>query len=134
MPNTSSSTVLTWLEAENMAVVIKISLNGWVNKYLRLLTKFEGRTVSYGLSFKCVWTFSTSIDVQGPWIKMEKKGAIAYNMDKKKKQVSKMFIITRGNLTELQTTPLSQAITVHVVPKLLLLLQLTLVTLKIKGT
>lgn len=65
---------------------------------------------------------------------MEKKGAIAYNMDKKKKQVSKMFIITRGNLTELQTTPLSQAITVHVVPKLLLLLQLTLVTLKIKGT
>lgn len=84
MPNTSSSTVLTWLEAENMAVVIKISLNGWVNKYLRLLTKFEGRTVSYGLSFKCVWTFSTSIDVQGPWIKMEKKGAIAYNMDKKK--------------------------------------------------
>lgn len=54
MPNTSSSTVLTWLEAENMAVVIKISLNGWVNKYLRLLTKFEGRTVSYGLSFKCV--------------------------------------------------------------------------------
>lgn len=64
---------------------------------------------------------------------MEKKGAIAYNMDKKK-QVSKMFIISRGNLTELQTTPLSQAITVHVVPKLLLLLQLTLVTLKIKGT
>lgn len=50
-----------------------------------------------------------------------------------KKQVSKMFIISRGNLTELQTTPLSQAITVHVVPKLLLL-QLTLVTLKIKGT
>ena len=45
-----------------------------------------------------------------------------------------MFIISRGNLTELQTTPLSQAITVHVVPKLLLLLQLTLVTLKIKGT
>lgn len=84
MPNTSSSTVLTRLEAENMALVGKISLNGWVNKYLRLLTKFEGRTVRYGLSFKCIWTFSTSTDVQGPWIKMEKKGAIAYNMDKKK--------------------------------------------------
>lgn len=63
-----------------------------------------------------------------------KKRCHSLQYGQKKKQVSKMFIITRGNLTELQTTPLSQAITVHVVPKLLLLLQLTLVTLKIKGT
>jgi len=69
-----------------------------------------------------------------------KKGAIAYNMDQKK-QVSMMFITSSGNLTEVETTPLSQAIcnleyrqltqsiTVHVVPKILLsLLQLILVT------
>ena len=48
-------------------------------------------------------------EAQGSWIEVEKHSAVTHTTNLEN-EVSKMFIISLGNLLELETTPWSQAV------------------------